>query len=199
MNSKWRISLFFLLLFAVFGALQERTTLPNQEIVLEFVNDFNTENQEKTVANLKEKLVALGVSNIKINKTEKGILKISYYSISDVKQVENELSKNENLLVESDKNHHPKENKNDSYYNLDIYEIEDVVDLSTSTNDCVIEIKLDYKRFTNTNFLVAFKSSEIGKKSGLFNSKLKANQHVVFNTKTVVNGEPEVRAGPSLT
>ena len=91
------------LIFIYFGAsYQEQVTIINQEIVLEFVDvKINKEDINTTIANVKEKLLKIGVSNIKIHETKKGTLKISYHSflatnaVKEVLALENQpLNKN---------------------------------------------------------------------------------------------------------
>ena len=76
MNAKWYISTLFLI-FSLFGAFQERVSIPNQEIVLEFVDTkINRQNIENTIANVRKKLRNIGASNITLRETKNGTLKI---------------------------------------------------------------------------------------------------------------------------
>jgi hypothetical protein len=66
MNAKWYISTLFLILI-YFGEFHEQVSIPNQEIVLEFVDaKINQKNIKNTITDVKEKLLKIGVSNIKI-------------------------------------------------------------------------------------------------------------------------------------
>ena len=79
-----KIKLYFGALFLMliyFGTFQEQVSRTNQEIVLEFVDTkINKQEISSTITNIKERLLKVGVSNIKIQETQKGTLKISYYS-----------------------------------------------------------------------------------------------------------------------
>ena len=93
MRTKWYIGTLFLL-FICFGAFHEEVTLPNQEIVLEFVDaKIDNKDIESTIADVKEKLLKIGVSNIKINETDHGTLKISYYSVFHIDNIKKNKSK----------------------------------------------------------------------------------------------------------
>jgi preprotein translocase subunit SecD len=128
MNIKWYISTLFLLACISFGAFQEQGFIPNQEIVLKFVDTkTNKNNIENTIADVKEKLENLGVTNILIQENENGTLKISYYSSVDVKNIKEVLtSDKKNLLGKNQKN---KEIPS-SDYNIDIYELTKDTDAS---------------------------------------------------------------------
>ena len=97
MNAKWYISTLFFL-FTLFGAFHEEVSTPNQEIILEFVDVESNKNAiDITIADIKEKLLNAGVSNININKAKNGSLKISYFSNVDVITIKKVLQ--ENILI----------------------------------------------------------------------------------------------------
>ena len=139
MNAKWYISTLFLALI-YFGAFQNQVSIPNQEIVLEFVDvKINNNEINNTILDVKEKLLKVGVSNIKIQETENGTLKISYYSSVHIDSIKEALSK-ENELVLSQKSENNENNNTSSDYKIDVYELTNEADLSTHDDNFVFEI-----------------------------------------------------------
>ena len=195
MNVKWYISTLFLILI-YFGGFQEQVSIPNQEIVLEFVDaKINQKEIKSTIFDVKEKLLKIGVSNIKIKETKSGTLKISYYSIVNIDNIKEALSK-ENQLVLNQKSKDNKNNNTSSDYNIDIYQLTNESDTSTTDNKFAFEIKSNSDRFT-TNYNNAFiKSVKVHKANQIFKTAYKANKKSPFTKDYSSYTEPEVRAGP---
>ena len=195
MKAKWYFGTLFLLCI-FFGAFQEQVSRPNQEIVLEFVDTkINKKNIEDTVAEVKEKLLKLGVSNININKTQNGTLKISYHSVFHIDNIKKELTKQHKLVLNQNSNHKEK-NKNSSYYSFDIHELTNETDISNSDYKFVFEVKYNSDRFTTYNYIAFVKSTEEHKANQLFKTTYKVNKNNPFTKDRTSHKEPEVRAGP---
>lgn len=195
MRAKWYFGTLFLL-FISFGAFQEQVSIPNQEIVLEFVDSkIDKKNIAEAITEVKEKLQKVGIVNINIKKNQNGTLKISYFSNIDIDNVKKELAKENKLLInKSSKN---KEENNNSYsYNLDIYELTNESDISNSDFKFVFEFKSSSDRFTTYNHYAFFKKVTQHKADKLFTSTFKASQNNPFTKDRSTCKEPEVRAGP---
>ncbi len=197
MKAKWYACL-LILVFSFFGAIQEQVSIPNQEILLEFV-DLKIEKQdiESTIYTVKEKLLNAGVTNINIQETSNGALKISYYSILNVANIKEVLSNNKplvlnNLPLKKNKPSH----KNTSNYNIDIYELDTDSDISNFDGNSIIDIKSSTERFTTTNTYAFLRLLEIEKSNKLFKTAYKATKNLVFVRNNSSYKEPEVRAGP---
>ena len=195
MKAKWYISTLFLL-FILFGAFQDQVSLPNQEIVLEFIDTkINKKEIKNTIADVKERLLEVGVSNIKIQETKDGTLKISYYSIVDINNIKEALLK-ENQLALNQNSENDENNYMFSDYKIDVYELVDETDISNHDDKFVFEIKYNSDRFT-TNYNYTFlKSLELHKANQLFKTAYKANKKSPFTKDYSSYKEPEVRAGP---
>lgn len=194
MNFKWYVSTLFLVACISFGAFQEQGVVPNQEIVLEFVDTkINKDNLDNTIAEVKEKLLSVGVTNIVIQENENGTLKIAYYSTVDVKKIKEVLALTNQHPLEKKQNN--KENSS-SDYSLDVYELAQETDISTSNKKTVLHTKYNSNRFTtnNTNaFLVQY---QLEKANFLFKIAYKASKNIPFSKDNSSYKEPEVRAGP---
>ena len=197
MNVKWYISTLALILI-YFGASQEQVSLPNQEIVLEFIDTkVNKKDVKNTIADVKEKLLKVGVSNIKIKETKNGTLKISYYSVVHINNIKEALAKENQLFL--NKNSDNKENNTTSSdYNIAaIYDLTNEVDISNHNDKFVFEIKYNSDRFT-TNYNAAFlRILKVHKANQLYKTAYKANKNDPFTKDYTSHKEPEVRAGPN--
>ena len=113
MKSKWYFGTLFLL-FACYFALNQQVSIPNQEIVLEFSDaKINKEEVKNTITDVKEKLLNVGATNIKVLETENGTLKISYFSLVNIDNIKDVLlNKNKIALNQSSKN---QEKENDFF------------------------------------------------------------------------------------
>lgn len=195
MNTKWYFGALFLL-FISFGVFQEQVSIPNQEIILEFVDtNINKKNIEVTVAEVKEKLLKLGVSNININKVQNGTLKISYYSVFHIDNIKEELTEQHKLVLNQKPDQKEKGN-NFSKYSIDIHELKNETDISNSDFKFVFEVKLNSDRFTTHNYIAFVKIPEEHKANQLFKTTYKVHKNYPFIKDRTSHKEPEVRAGP---
>jgi hypothetical protein len=195
MNAKWYISTLFLI-FTLLGTFQQQVSIPNQEIVLEFVDEnINKNNIENTIDDIKEKLLNVGVSNITIEETKTKTLKISYYSTVAIDNIREALVKDTKIVL--NKNSENKDKNSPSYnYNIDIYELTDETGFSDLDYSFVFEIKLHSDRFTTNNYFAFIKKAEQHKTDQLFKTSFKANKNNPFTKDRTSCKEPEVRAGP---
>ncbi len=193
MQAKWYFSTFFLI-FIYFGAFQEQVSIPNQEIVLEFVDaNINEKDIEKSIAEVKEKLLKVGITNIVIHKSETSTLKISYFSKIDIKNIREILSKENQLVLNANSPY-----KNSTNYNFDVYELNDATQLSNVDKKFVFEIKYNSDRFTTVNYSTLIKNLESSTAEQLYKTAYKANKNSPFTKDKTSCKEPEVRAGPKF-
>ena len=195
MNAKWYISTLFLILI-YFGGFQEQISIPNQEIVLEFIDaEINQKDINKTILDVQEKLLKIGVSNIKIQENKEGSLKISYYSAVQVKDIKEALSQKNQLILNQESDD---DNNGSSDYNLDIYKLSNDSDISNLDDKFIFEIKTISDRFI-TNYNHAFvKGINIHKANLLFETTYKAYKNNPFIEDYTSYQKPEVRAGPFI-
>lgn len=195
MNSKWYISTLFLII-AYFGVFHEQVSVPNQEIVLEFVDtQINKTDVKSTIADVKERLLKVGVSNIKIQETKNGALKISYYSLVDIDNIKDVLFE-ENKLVSNKSSKNKEEKNTSSNYSIDIYELTNETDSLNLNDKFVFEIKNSSDRFTSNNTYASLKNLEDYKANQLYKTAFKISKKDPFSKDHTSYKEPEVRAGP---
>ncbi|MFD2566390.1 hypothetical protein [Pseudotenacibaculum haliotis] len=195
MNAKWYIGTLFLI-FAYFGTFQEQASVPNQEIVLEFVDTkVDQKDIKSTIADVRQKLLKIGASNITIQETKEGTLKISYHSLTHTDDIKDALHK-ENQLVLNQNSGDKEENNTSLDYKIDVYELTDSTDISNHNDKFVFEIKSHSDRST-INYNYGFvKSIKTAKANQLFKTTYKAYKNNPFTKDYTSHKEPEVRAGP---
>ena len=204
MKSKWHISILIIALtFLGVVNQQQQTSVPNQEIVLQFTNvEISAEKTQNTIAIVKKQLQNIGVSKIQVVEKEKGKLKITYYSDANVAIVkesllkERELKLNYTVSNESEK-HQKLPLDNDAIsYNLDVYEIQNANDLHLGFDGFVIEQKTESDRLLIPNVYVPF----IGIDERKINNSVKVASKSWRTIEIAIDNHsykiPEVRAGP---
>ena len=172
MSAKWYIST-LLLIFAVFGAFQEQVSIPNQEIMLEFVDaKINKQNIDNTIADVRKKLLNVGISNIIIKETKNGTLKISYFSVVEVDNIKEAIIKDNKFVFNKNS-----KNNSSSNYNIAIYELTDEPGISNLDYKFIFEIKYHTDRFTTDTYFAFVKKIEQYKTDQLFKIAYKVNKN----------------------
>ena len=199
MNPKWYLST-LLVLFIFLGTIQENKPVPNQEIVLEFTNStINELEKENAIIDLKNRLEIAGASNIQIQKSKNGNLKIAYYSLEHVSNIKDALSikgdvSNNVSKFPIEDNEYPAEKT--AKFNIDVYEIDASSYSSNFNGNSILEIKYDSDRFTTSQNHAS--SAKLALLTSKKTYKLKSkfyNAHQIVKNSTSHN-IPEVRAGP---
>lgn len=191
------------LLLAFLGTYLEQTTVPNQQIVVQFSdNDISSEASENAIEVIQNRLQIIGVEAIEIGRNEDGQLKITYYSDTDVEFIQTILSKEEGLkfaFKSGEKNTtDAPENKNVKDYELNISEIQN----SNHTNwdfERTELVELNQKSDHSHNLKVKSSGAQINSEQSNIVKKLalKVNNSLVLIIDNLSYKIPEVRAGPS--
>ena len=202
---KWYVTV-ALIFIAVLGSVlgQQQTTIPNQEIVLQFSNeDISVTDSQHTIAIVEQELQRIGVAYIHVSEQEDGRLVISYYSKIDVESIKKMLSTQKELalgFVSSDKNKKPLHfpSKDTSIrYNLDVYEIQDGQNsFSNLGGKCAVELKSGQQRFLNPNFYIPTEAQYLVVSAQLLKANFSFQRYVAIAKDYRSHKIPEVRAGP---
>ncbi|NMH87854.1 hypothetical protein [Flavivirga algicola] len=202
MKAKWYFSTLVIALILL-GVCQEQISVPNQEIVMEFIYDEVTSDEvQDAIAVVKKQLRTLGIDNVQVGEKEDGRLKITYYSDVHVASVKELLSKEKDLELDYASQNQDKgqnkipSNENKNSYNLDVYEIQKGTDGESDLNGIyVAELKHEYDRFTNPNLYIAkIDSSE---KDRIVGVVYKVQRHITIAIDDMSYNVPDVRAGPT--
>ena len=202
---KWYVSV-ALIFIAVLGSIlgQQQTTVPNQEIVLQFSNeDISVNDAQHTIAIVERELQRIGVADIHVSEQEDGRLVISYYSKTNVESIKKILSTQKELalgFVSSDKNksplHFPNQDSSISY-NLEVFEIQDGHNsFSNVGGKSAVELKSGKQRFLNPNFYIPVEEQHLDASVQLLKVYLSFQRFIVIAKDYRSHKIPEVRAGP---
>lgn len=199
MNVKWYIGA-LIAIISYFVVEQQSVDVPNQEVLLTFIQGENTSSKDLAIETVKSQLLSLGARNVTITSLENGSLKVSYYSHLAIQNVKEQLFKDlgDSTDVATALYHVGdklvKENIRD--YQIDVYEIqENVVSGFDNEGKCYFELKQDYNRGSQ---VLGFVSPvvTIDSRNQLTAIAVKVRGDVLFAFNDSTYKIPEVRAGP---
>ncbi|TSE08911.1 hypothetical protein [Aquimarina algiphila] len=206
MKKKWYFAILITAL-ATLVVIQQQTVVPNQEIVLEFVDiEVTSKEAQNAITIVKKQLQSIGVKNTRISKGLKdGKLKIAYYSDADVEYIKRILSEEQNVALDH-VFYGQNENKNDKQfpldqnskdYNLDVYEIQKSTDSNADFNGkYVLEIKHERDGYSGDNTYSFIAIIDIDHINRLVKVAQKVNTNIAIAIDNTSRNTPEVRAGP---
>ena len=198
MNAKRYFSALISIL-ALLGISQHQMSVPNQEIVVQFIDDEVTyDDAQNAISIVKNQLQNIGVDNIQVIERENGQLKITYYSDIDIASIKGFLSKEENLKFGDNSKDESSELPSDdesNRYNLDVYEIQKPSDAEWDfEGTLVLELKPDGDRFSNPKVFASIKEVDVVEITTIVAYKLNYNVAIAIDNTSYKT--PEVRAGP---
>lgn len=191
-------------LIAFLGTYLETSTMPNQQIVIEFLDrDIAEDASKSTINSVKKQLERLGAALIKIDKNDVGQLVITYYSETDVEHIQKVLSNANDIKLAYESENKgatnvPQDKKNNAY-KLDISEIQNSNPINWNFERTeIVELKLKSDHSHN------FKENSSGQHvdENAISSKIRVAQQNNNSVSFTINEQsykiPEVRAGPNL-
>ena len=198
MNVKWYIGA-LIAIISYFVVEQQSVDVPNQEVLLTFIQGENTSSKDLAIETVKAQLLSIGARNVTITSLDNGSLKVSYYSHLAIQNVK------EQLFIDIDDtsvatalyhtgDHPTKGNNRD--YQIDVYEIqENIVSGFDNEGKCYFELKQDYNRGSQ---VLGFVSPvvTIDSRNQLTAIAVKVRGNVLFAFNDSTYKIPEVRAGP---
>ncbi|MBD0832256.1 hypothetical protein [Aestuariibaculum sediminum] len=201
MRAKWYFGA-LIVLISFLGIYQNRTSEPNQEIVLQFTDVSVTSDEAQNAINeVVSKLQDLGVNTFQVKETPEGKVLISYYSATDVASIKNQLSDDSELqLGFKNPSSQKLPNKNNTNYKFDVFEINKTLDSSSGFGGKhMVTVKQDFDRFFNPNVYIF--NSVVGDNHEALISEvaLKVFKTIAITIDSSVGNIPEVRAGPKTS
>lgn len=204
MKAKWYIGT-FIFIFTLLGVVNHnQVPKPNQEIVLQFTHSNVSANEAKNaIAIVKQQLQSIGVHAILVEEQGTGGLKISYYSESDIVSVKKALSETDVVALENSVSFfdtNPSElplNKEESTYNLDVFEITKKETGTGFGGSCAVELKPEYNRFYAPVVSVSISNSIEKDIELLEKESYKYQRYTAVVINNTLHKIPEVRAGPN--
>lgn len=203
MNSKWYLSILVIAL-AFLGISLEQKNAPNQEILVQFNEDFvKTSETEAAIETVKKQLQSIGVNEVQVVTIQDGSIKITYYSAIDVSFVKVLFKNQENLYLayasgqeKSDSSSSFPSSENDNYIQLNVNEIPDNSNRDLGFNGVLVEVKFVRDQYVNpiAYFGTSEKDFTLKKYSEVLNKNLYFDSTIIKDNASYKI--PEVRAGP---
>ena len=192
------------ILLALLGVVhQQQSTLPNQEIVLQFNNvDLTSEDVQNTILLVEKELHSIGVNDFQVKENENGRLKITYYSDADVDLIKRILSNRiRSELGNSDDEEEPSDfpfEENPITYNLDVNKIHNGNDTDSGLEGITLqEFKPEAARFYTPKIVSSALQINSYKATAISSVAFKVNKTIAIAINDPLRNIPEVRAGPS--
>ena len=202
MNFRWYIPVFVLVL-AILGISVDQSTMPNQEIVVQFdANSISSEEAQQAISKITEQLKTIGVDNIHVSKLLNGKLKVTYYSAVDVAIIKNLLHKQNNLQLDN-----TSFNKNDGSpqipfnsgrdsYKLDVVIIQKGFGSDLGLQGLPVVTKFVKENYLNPDISISIFEIDISFLQDFENVAYKNYRNVSLLIDVTSHKIPEVRAGP---
>lgn len=189
-------------LIAFLGTFLESSTMPNQQIVIQFLDkDITHDTSESAIESVKKQLRSIGAALIEINKNEDGQLVITYYSETNVELIQNILNQANDFKLTNDSGDNGAtnlpESKTVKAYKLDISEIKNNNPINWSFERTEI-VELNHKSDASNSFKVNSSAQNFDENPIVVRIKVaqQNNLSVIFTIDEQSYKIPEVRAGP---
>ncbi|MFD1063945.1 hypothetical protein ACFQ1Q_11870 [Winogradskyella litorisediminis] len=195
MQKKWY---FFTFVFSLIGlglVQQYHNPKANQEIVIQFEDNFTEEETQHSLNEISSTLNNVGVEAIAVTSVD-GLYRISYYSNSETHQIKKLLSETVAISFNNDSKNNQSEDKS---YNFDVLNIEQGISSSWDFEAAeVYTLNLKSDRSFNPDVFKFPVLIEAGKLQIDIKVAYNACKHCVFVADNTSYNIPEVRAGPMV-
>lgn len=202
MNWRWYIPVLIIAL-TFFGVGVEQSTLPNQEIIVQFdASSVSTDEAQRAVSEITSQLKAIGVVDVQVSELLDGKLKVTYYSTIDVAVVKNLLYKHNKLQLdetafnEKDNSSKIPFSSDTNTYKLDVIEIQKDYGSDLGLHGLPVELKSVKDQYLNQIVSLATDDTNISLKQNFESVAYKNYRNVSLLIDTTSHKIPEVRAGP---
>ena len=201
-NWKWYIPVIIIVL-AFFGISKEQSTLPNQEIIVQFNADsISSDEAQQAISEITNQLKTIGVAEVQISKILDGKLKVTYYSTIDVAVIKDLFQKQEKLQLgdtafnEKDNSSKIPFSSNSNTYKLDVIKIQNDYGSNIGLRGLHVEIKSAKDQYLNIYTSLNSSENKFDFKHCIESVVCNSYQNVIFLTDKTSHKIPEVRAGP---
>lgn len=204
MKRKWFFSVFVLTL-VLLGYDRQQAYVPNQEIVMQFVDaDVTCDVTQIATTLVKKQLETIGVSNIQVWETAAGRLKITYYSDVDVASIKRLFSEAIHLELSHASMGFDEDPKQDDFplnhpsngYDLNVCEIQNSYDAQIDFNGHLLKLRIENESYYNPVLDMSFATinQDENKNREKVAYAIQKNKSLkIYNTSITI---PEGRAGP---
>jgi hypothetical protein len=192
----WYFSL-ILSILALIGASQIDSSIPNQELIVEFSGETLALNEaQDAVENFKSQLEIAGASNIKVQR-QTNRLRITYYSAKDIAAIKTVFSEQLSAsFTENTKDSDLSLERQKDVYQLNFSELHKGNDITKDFNGQLVDIESTTIRFFNPFVYYSSTGINLEQQHNVVTTALKTNKQIALAIILVDYVIPEVRAGP---
>ena len=191
-----------IILLTFLGRYLEHNNLPNQQVVIQF-SDENISNEDalNTIEAIQKRLEDFGAEHIHIGQSERGQLKITYFSNANVESIQDILSSEDGFKFsydaskKSSTNFPFKEKVKD--YELNISEIQSNNNINWDFERVeIVELNQKSEHSTNLKIKISGEAFDIQRCNNITNVAIKVTNRISNATDNTSFNIPETRAGP---
>lgn len=181
----------------------EQSTLPNQEIVVQFnTNSVSEAEAKRAISSITSQLKSIGVEDFHISEIQNGKLKLTYYSAKDIATIKNLFDAQDEFQLGDtafDNTEHSsgfpsKEGTNT--YKLDVVKIQKDSNLDLGLHGLPVEVKSAKDQYLNPIVFLGASETNFNLKQCSESVAYKNYRNVSLLIDTSSHKIPEVRAGP---
>lgn len=200
MRTKWYFGA-LIVLISFLGIYQNRTTEPNQEIVLQFADvNITADEAQSAIVKVKAHLQALGANAVTVQQLQAGEIKISYYSTVAAQNIKNLLANDTSLHLGYTKQATNTPSKQSKDYKFDVFELykSNPAD-SGFGGKHVLNTKQDYDRFFKPNVYALIVILDLPKNTLFIEEAFKVFKSIAWSINKFTGSTHHVRAGPQTS
>ena len=201
-NCKWYIPL-LLIALAFVGVSWEQSTLPNQEIVVQFhTNSVSEVEAKQAISNITSQLKSIGVEDFQISEIQNGTLKVTYYSAKDIAIIKNLFAAPihfQSCSTAGGNTDVPAEfpsAENPNAYQVNVLKIQKDSRIDLGFQGLPVEIKSTTDQYLNPIMSLGVPEATFSFKKCFGNVAFKNYRSISLLIDTASHKIPEVRAGP---
>jgi len=201
-NRRWYF-IGIIITLAFFGISLEQSTVPNQEIVVQFNADSITADEaEQVILNITSQLKAVGVEEFQVSEIRGGKLKVTYFSNVDVTIIKGLFDKQDKLEFgyrdfddQGDSSKIPFGNESNTY-KLAVSKIQKDSGSNLGLHGLPIELKSVKDQYLNPIVFLGTSETNFNFKHNIKSVVCKNYRNVAILIDNTSYKIPEVRAGP---
>ncbi|WMI64389.1 hypothetical protein RBH94_09975 [Aestuariibaculum sp. YM273] len=199
MRTKWYFGA-LIVLISFLGIYQNRTSEPNQEIVLQFTDvEVTSDEAHSAIQEVTHQLQTIGADAVQVKQLQNGEVVIAYYSATDVASIKALLAEDDLLQIgyASTKGDNLPSEKDSKTYKFDVFEIHKANDSPSGFGGKhMLSAKQDFDRFYNPHTYYFNTLEDVNSNHTSVEVALKVFREIAVAIDNTTGNIPEVRAGP---
>ena len=183
--------------------MEQSTTNPNQEIVVQFNANSITANEAKVaISEITTQLKAIGVEDVQVSDVFDGKVKVTYYSTLDVAVIKNLLNKQHKLELgdaafnERDDSSKFPFSSDSNTYKLEVIKIQKDPGSDIGFQGILVEAKSFSDQYLKPKVSIPASEIDFNPKEDIESIGFSTYSNVTILTDNITHKIPQVRAGP---